>query len=1751
MSKPILYPVVVQIRADSAVDAQRQVNAFSKSLEKAQGAANKSRKSIGLMDDSVGVLNRGLNLSTRLFHNFSAALGVGISLSFIGAIRHTIDWNNQLLAGRRHFLAYGEGISALENRLGRMGDKFKFTRQETLALSKTFATAFVAPDMGKLDDITTALARVSGNNEQEINRMLSSLASLSQAFPELERTVMTSFKDGVPLSSKSAEDLQSKLMTAANAGRITNEVWKDVSGIIHGVSEKATDLSNIERKRLEEAQKFKLAQQEIKKLYDDIQVTVGSKLLPILTSMASWLDKHTDTILKISGYVMPVIIGLASLKGLKLLGDVTGFSKRSSIDDGGPGGLAGGLIKSATPIPVLVMNPGFGGAKGGTSLIGGGSKVAGQAGKLGKLGRLAHLRNAVARAPLPLASIAAVGGVAGHYASKGTGNLIDSTFGKRAKETYAGNATTGLASIGAGAAAGAAIGSVVPVVGTALGAAVGGSAGAGVEAFKSWKEGQEYISGVNDDLEITNFNMQKHMKNVQSSGDVWAIELETARQAMMKLDEEVIKAKSGFWYRFMGIGSGEVKELEAKAEIARSELDKKRKEASGDGYFDEQKKRIEGQDKLNKKTDEEKKKQEELAESQRQSVLGAKILNSIIEDRSKLLQTQLSIYSSTFEIIRQGGAGVAGSFEKSQAGLKEANDRISTQISLLEIAKAKEIENAELANIDLKREGRGKEFQDARAAFESGGTQEEKTDAISGYADSVRDLLMAQQKIAEIDQKSLGFQQKKISLALEYSSILDSGIERQQSEASIIESQIQLADNLAMGVAASAEMRMQSVRALGDVITEQRNKLSVIDKQISDISAQEANSLQEQEIKQATLNQLSIDRNKTENEIYQNINKQAQMTKVLRDGWVSAINAMNNGVGMFTKIKIDSSTRLGTLMSNAPKPVVGIRTGFSGDGKRESSSFSALAPGHLTNPDKAGRSFGATSDEWAAAIDKRSPLGFTGGSGNPFSAGGLDQMSHGMGMWNELIGKNLSTFGAAAETPFGTSGLTSEISDGSVDKLSNAVKSGVEAGISNIAFFGGLAGPPKGGEVESPDKISGLREGYADFKDRIFDVRIVGSTVTVPVEMNAIERNSGGYVPGNLNENKDSTAAFLTPGEFVISKEAAQALGARKLNQLNNGEIKDMDQLISADRSSKSPLLNERQEKSSRFISGIDLRGVSPNPIFDYNNLNKEFLAYKSDLDNVDWSKIADMSQVELFYWRKYNYLPSRDKYHDLSKKKVYMLAKIVQDMNNKIVSNKETKTNERARKERRIKSQIQYKEGYDKSKTPEGLEGILGGLNRWWDDSMGWSGPPTAIDTPPTRKTAPDLFNALDYSTVLSPGLDYNEWQGDDWAKYLRAVMLEGDGLNRNKFLKGFSYGMERQIKGLKSVFIPSAEDKINSYKDNIEKAQYKDNIEKAQTIDFLPRYKIKEMEHFRDYESEKLEGYNEHLNMASRMKMFSDFAFMPLVDSYKDPRGGDGRRGLTYAERDDIEEIKYRKENSYFGGLSKQSNSDIISNLPISKVGLRAAYYADGIKNVISGGFLDAEKKTNFEQVITGKLDDIKENVYNKEYEDYKGTILTQLENTNYYFENDAQLKSPEFYMPYEDFVVNQNPDWSQYDIPQFAKGGFVSATPGGQLSVIGEGSEDEIVSPVSMMRSMADDAAMKSAKRAGMGGISSSINNAVEDYPAQSAGSTNKVQIEFSSTQMRDIKDSLIREFSAYGKGVAEAAMSKVIQDINRGA
>jgi hypothetical protein len=102
---------------------------------------------------------------------------------------------------------------------------------------------------------------------------------------------------------------------------------------------------------------------------------------------------------------------------------------------------------------------------------------------------------------------------------------------------------------------------------------------------------------------------------------------------------------------------------------------------------------------------------------------------------------------------------------------------------------------------------------------------------------------------------------------------------------------VQLADNYAMGVGASAELRRREWRAQQEVIDDLKTRLAI-----------EQMSLDRTTEGSKDNKKIRTDIRNTENEILQAQIKQAGIVRSMKDAWISAISAMNTGMEGFSEI---------------------------------------------------------------------------------------------------------------------------------------------------------------------------------------------------------------------------------------------------------------------------------------------------------------------------------------------------------------------------------------------------------------------------------------------------------------------------------------------------------------------------------------------------------------------------------------------------------------------------------------------------------------------------------------------------------------------------------------------------------------------------------------------------------------------------------------------------------------------------------
>lgn len=132
-----------------------------------------------------------------------------------------------------------------------------------------------------------------------------------------------------------------------------------------------------------------------------------------------------------------------------------------------------------------------------------------------------------------------------------------------------------------------------------------------------------------------------------------------------------------------------------------------------------------------------------------------------------------------------------------------------------------------------------------------------------------------------------------------------------------------LANNFAMGIRASATMLMKEAQAIGgeiNVLVEQKQKLQ---------SAMDNGIVTEKERVKVETDILDLN-----NKILDRQVAQAEKLKALRDGYVSAISAMNTGAGRFTKIiisqeqNIAASLAMGAAISSYTGATRGLAGGY-------------------------------------------------------------------------------------------------------------------------------------------------------------------------------------------------------------------------------------------------------------------------------------------------------------------------------------------------------------------------------------------------------------------------------------------------------------------------------------------------------------------------------------------------------------------------------------------------------------------------------------------------------------------------------------------------------------------------------------------------------------------------------------------------------------------------------------------------------
>lgn len=1803
----------------------RDAEQFSKSLTSVYGSGSKATTSLRSLDKGFKDLHYSANTAYHTFSQLGALVGSGTGLGLAAAVHFVTDYNKALRESRATFLVYGQGIDKTEHQIEGLAETYKFNRKSVIELAQQFEKGFNYQAPQKMDQFFKLLANTVGQNEHAMARLQQTIQSVSKSLPEIEfiLTNTSNLDQNGRLTKGAREELDKLLLSAAQAGNIDLSAYKEMRALIVDSEAGTKGLSAADKKRTDELDDQMRAVRAISKAFEDMSKAIADTIMPGVQGISKWLDRWKKTIADVIRIAAPMLALLGLLATGKM---ITGPLVRGAWGlgktilgkgAGGAGGLLGnlamgeskmaglpGAVMGKMGVPVYVTNlgeiglGGLGGLGGGRGPVGAletGAAEAGVAAKgISRFGRFMKVAGGIG------------GGLAGGMLAS---DLYEGMVGPQHRQTMRGTIEEGLASTAGGALGGLAMGGPV-------GAGIGAIVGAGTEDVKVFREGQKIAEEALVTVDNLAASWQKNADIIKKSGDAAKVALGEQMTLIVSLQDEIDKRRSGFWNRLFGDGS-DTKAMSNRLDEERKKMASMRSKFVSEGKIQDPTKAMEAADKQAASDERSRKEKEKIGQLNMARIAAEIQLSSLIKSQSENLETQAQYYQATIGLLTKGGFA-AGSLSQAVGMYDQISKRIDdiivaekTNLSLVQA-------NNRQSQVALQTDEQRAQYAQAMSEVADISDPTKLNEVLAKYNENIRTAVTSQTAETKILSHITDLEAKRASIVTQMPSWLDERLRLQGAEVQIMETQVQLADNLAMGVAASARMRMEVIKQLNEVIETNRQKISVIDMAIDRTQDDLKKGIISQLEGNARLYQLEIQRKETQNTILQNVQKQAELTRVLRDGWINAINSMNNGVGMFTKIKIDRETRLGTLMAYEPKKVVGLATGFAGAGRREATGYSAIAPGVLTNPDNAGYAFGAGSAEWAKAIDKRMPLGMMGGGGGMI---GPEEGAYGVGLWQELIGKNLSTAAAGAgAAPFGTGGLMGEL-----DKFVNTAKP--------------------------------------------LPVSIVGTTSPLPVNMQgAVARMRGGVIPG-AGPNVDSVPVIAAPGEGVLTQSAMKVLGQENLDALNRGMVRpgdiitpglDTDQAIDAFVKAHPDLLEAARDSAvtqlGQKINVADSRESElVNQLHRTKNKNeiRKIASERKSNRGAEESLRAERSAIRDGFLT--DTLLANLKQQKTEWDADHAEKAVKKDASMPVVAGPATTA--------------AIVPNMTAPAAPKTVD--LG--DRWWEspDKRTADGAPLAVSQPPTRNTAPQLFAALDDAVSLPS--DYPAgWIGTVAGDELKNIMaIDDSGAKRNDALQSFIEDKHKYLDWMDQNGLPDATKTVIDLQDKFDKARgVKDG--KPDEV-FLPLDKTSVIE--RKLQEAVSNQKNEQSSKSAIQKQldFAEKAKMTLVDKFVKSRevlvqetevskqleeykksnlnrtpgqlpeyfeamlprlaAWQNELSNTISTDQDSEEMfrtffKIKEAigiiptaigdeigSSLIGAVSGRTDvrnikkemrdkrvadrekvvkalagsdadnlialrnelmqkSNAIKSLPRDEEGLRAAYYSDQLKGIATDGITrnaTDPDRAQFYQGVLSQVQEIQGMIRGGDYKQYQGKVrpaeealhdFTLVNNSESIFSTQQE----QFDSVYKDIVTASDVNWAKYPIPQLAKGGLVQNSQGGQPVIVGEGMYPEIVSPIPTLEKMLKetlDAALNDQRQSSIMKTSSTISPIMDSIdkgmnsissdsyqsnaqPAQSGS----VEITLSDRQMSDLKDALVKEFEFAFKGVAETAMSRVMDELNRG-
>lgn len=879
----------------TALEFKRYASLMEQAMRQARIELEESNKTLAKMTDKLRGASYAMQGLGQVINTPLAALGklgavTGASVpSITSALQAYNKFGNELRATSAQFTKYGQGISQTKAQVESLSSSYKFLRSETLQLMSQYERGFNYAPLKGMKSVFDQIASSVGTNKEAMAAMLGDIQSIvgkSQLLNNVFGTMSTA-KGGLQANLALIE--QAGFAMAA-AGELSVQEAKKLDEFLKGGQPVTKEDAELRKRLDEETRAFR----NINKFFEDLQMRLGSGFIGTLKDISEYMDKNSEFLQSFASGLVIATAALSAMAGA--LGGMANFLQTGMSIKNMVGGGGGGLFRAASSTATGLGARALGGL-GSAALAGGGGYVAAAGG-------------------LNLAN----------WGAKKVG-LINND--EHFMESDVGKVAGFGGGIALGAATGAIVGSVVPVLGTAIGAVAGGIIGGIGGAIAAWfenEEANEVKSAREKKNQMLALRDRANDLDLVASGATGASEAEKQeaaykRSELLPLEMEIMEAREAGDLKQLGY-------LEKKKAAVEANLAKMKEENEQSRIHFEAIKKTLGP----------------LTEY----TLKLKTVEEIYKVQVDLLNSQKGIIESFIDFFGMtqnfgGGFGAAfgANLDEYVSGIekaKQANEAymqtIAAGIDRSGMSIDQMLEKVAEIN-ELRSKGETNKAEELQSSLEAKTGLEIK--AITKYNAELANQMKLRKDMTRIADYVVQATQQ--------------GADQAGKQTAFDEARKNLADSIGMGLRASVGMQMQVVKSIENekrvtletvalLDQEQQRVNEIFQKRLAAATSEEERQ-KIQKDRQASDFNFENKRLELGTKYTEQIRKQAELTKALREGYISAIAAMTTGAGVFTRIVISQEKRLGSLVFGAPNRIRALRAGSELEGRRESGRFGA------------------------------------------------------------------------------------------------------------------------------------------------------------------------------------------------------------------------------------------------------------------------------------------------------------------------------------------------------------------------------------------------------------------------------------------------------------------------------------------------------------------------------------------------------------------------------------------------------------------------------------------------------------------------------------------------------------------------------------------------------------------------------------------------------------------------------------------